>query len=439
MKATSSLTFKVGFDRSLIWYRGKSVRYLVVEAQAPTVEPDPQAAALPLNLALVVDASGSMAGAPLQAAKQAARGVAAALQAQDLLSVVAFDSQVSTLIDGVAADEDGRRAADAALAHLEAGSATNLSGGWLQGAECVARSMSDGQRRRCRTVLLTDGHANQGLVEPEVLAGHAANLLQHGISSSTVGIGDGYSADQIQAIADAGGGRMHDAERPEEIIEVVLAELREMGQEVLEQIELTLHIPSGVRITPLSGFPSGPQADGFRCSLGALPSGGSRKAVFQFELPAGREDQTLDFSVHASARRPGAEQAEFTAPIAVQLTYARGQANKAQARDPAASRASAEAWQASVIREAVQLNRQGDYRRAADLITRQLRYFERYCSGLGDCDDLLQGLRAAARRIHRPMRERARKEIDLAMYKRSRSERDLRVSSRPNWDQFLQE
>ena len=77
--AASTLQLAAGFDRALIRRGGDSVRFLVVDVTAPTVEAEktPAVSRAPLNLALVIDASGSMQGTPIAAAKEAARRVAA--------------------------------------------------------------------------------------------------------------------------------------------------------------------------------------------------------------------------------------------------------------------------------------------------------------------------------------------------------------------------
>lgn len=95
--AASTLQLAAGFDRALIRRGGDSVRFLVVDVTAPTVEAEktPAVSKAPLNLALVIDASGSMQGTPIAAAKEAARRVAASLGAADRLSVVSFDSEAT--------------------------------------------------------------------------------------------------------------------------------------------------------------------------------------------------------------------------------------------------------------------------------------------------------------------------------------------------------
>ena len=61
----------IRFDRTLINPKGNSVRYLEVSMKAPTPPRDSQPERTPLDLALVIDRSGSMSGAPLAAASGA--------------------------------------------------------------------------------------------------------------------------------------------------------------------------------------------------------------------------------------------------------------------------------------------------------------------------------------------------------------------------------
>jgi VWA domain-containing protein len=85
----------------------------------------------PVNVALVLDRSGSMSGMPLEAAKDAAARFAAFLTPTDRLTVVTFDDTVRTIFGPGPA---GTSAAAEAIARVAPGGSTNLSGGWLKGA-----------------------------------------------------------------------------------------------------------------------------------------------------------------------------------------------------------------------------------------------------------------------------------------------------------------
>jgi hypothetical protein len=71
-----------------------------------------------------------------------------------------------------------------------------------------------------------------------MLAKHASELRKRGIVTSTVGVGHNYSPTQLQAIAEAGGGRMHDAEEPGDIAQIVMAELNDTLSTVVDHLEL---------------------------------------------------------------------------------------------------------------------------------------------------------------------------------------------------------
>ncbi|WP_221091237.1 vWA domain-containing protein [Deinococcus aquaedulcis] len=90
----------------------------------------------PLNLALVIDRSGSMGGHPLHMARQAAGAAVRQMGLNDQVSVVAFDDEVRVVVPSQPVTDPAGiiRAMDT----IEAGGMTNLHGGWLEGATQVA-------------------------------------------------------------------------------------------------------------------------------------------------------------------------------------------------------------------------------------------------------------------------------------------------------------
>ena len=117
----------------------------------------------PLALSLVLDRSGSMGGHRLDAAKAASVRAAERLHPDDVVSVIAFDSDIDVIAPP--ARRDAQHQLVARLQQIDAGGSTNLSGGWLRGRQHMEQAQGmlgtlDGSSRRI--VLLTDGHANHG-------------------------------------------------------------------------------------------------------------------------------------------------------------------------------------------------------------------------------------------------------------------------------------
>src|SRR5262245_29910260 len=101
---------------------------VILRAKAPAA-PDTQRERLPLNLAIVIDRSGSMSGRPLEEAKRCAAMIVDGLSAKDHASVVVYDDRVDVLVPSRPVDDKGlfRRA----IAAVDSRGTTALHDGWL--------------------------------------------------------------------------------------------------------------------------------------------------------------------------------------------------------------------------------------------------------------------------------------------------------------------
>lgn len=379
------LSLNAGFEKSLVRPKGGSLRHLVVEVKAPPGEkrrrqrPD-------LTLALVIDRSGSMSGARLEAAKTAAAGIVEGLRDGDRLSLVAFDHESDVLLQGCPMDADGRRQALAVIRTLGPGGMTNLGQGWFDGARCVAAEQSKRLGAMHRIVVLSDGKANQGVVHPTELGQHARKLADEGVLTSCVGIGDDYSPQQLQALADHGGGQLHDAGTTDEMIEIVLMELGEVLGTVAERVVLTLEHPGCVRPRALTSYPTEASDTSITCDIGSLVGGARRRVVFQIDVPPGYIDDELVFTARVDWHEPGKAAKQHGASVTATLVYARGPDRANQSVDRHRAQVAADNWNAVLAQEAVDRNMLGDVAGAAGIYDGARARYEALCLDTLDND-----------------------------------------------------
>ena len=379
----------------------------------------------------MIDASGSMAGEPLAAAKSATIRVVNSLGASDRLSIVSFASDVQVHANGMSADQAGRTSMVRAVMHMKARGSTNMAAGWLAGCECAAQVLerTDGASRN-HVILLSDGYANQGECDPRVLERHAHELRRRGVLTSTIGVGEHYSPVQLQAIAEAGGGRMHDAELSEEIAEIVFAELNDAGRTAVHNLETDVSLPPGVEVEAYGSAPSSRMGGTFTALLGSVLAGATRRLVLKVTFPKGRCGDRAVVEVATRWNWPGEQATQRGGTTRVEVAYADEAACGRQDRDEATAMIVAEQWRAHVMRRAMMLNQEGRLHEAKDYVMAELKWFERYCKGLPNAEALVPTMSEYAPRFEFAMGAMAAKEVLLASHKLIRGEEDHRSRRR---------
>jgi Ca-activated chloride channel family protein len=205
----------------------------------------------PINVSLVLDRSGSMSGAPLEAAKAAAERFASFLTAQDRLSVVVFDGAVQAVFGPA---PGGDPAAAAAIGRVQPGGSTNLSGGWLMGRKLVERGTVEGTNR---VVLLTDGQANVGVVEPAKLVGLAENGASRRVTTTCIGFGESFNEDLLEPMARAGGGNYWYVESDDQMAGIFEGEIEGLVALAAQNVEVEVRLahPRVAGVSFLQSYP----------------------------------------------------------------------------------------------------------------------------------------------------------------------------------------
>jgi uncharacterized membrane protein len=190
------------------WYHSTVERILPVRMDAEKRRDEPDVA-----MALVIDRSGSMAGLPLEMAKEAARATADTLSADDLLEVIAFDAQPTRIVRMTAAKHRARIQGD--IARIQAGGGTEI----FSALDAAYQVLGVTRARKKHVLLLTDGQAPQNGIRDLVQA-----MSAESVTVSTVGLGAGVDDGLLRMIADVGGGRFYKVVDPQSLPRVFTKE-----------------------------------------------------------------------------------------------------------------------------------------------------------------------------------------------------------------------
>ena len=208
--------------------------HLVATLCAPKLEAHtrPRSAAF----AVVLDRSGSMAGEPLRLAREACAAVVRNLRPDDLFTLVVFDDSAQVVIP--LQKPVDRQGMVAAIEQIADGGSTNLMAGWLLGRDELLKAGGECDRK---ILVLTDGHLNQGITEPDrVEALTRSGFAKDGIRTSCLGFGDSYNEEILAAMSGVGHGQLHDADSAEKFPLILAHELDGLQKITAQNVRLRI-------------------------------------------------------------------------------------------------------------------------------------------------------------------------------------------------------
>jgi Ca-activated chloride channel homolog len=247
LHAGETLRLKVESEREYL-LKG-APQEVVVKIDLSVLKEKTKPRRLPLNLAVVLDRSGSMAGAKIEKARQAAMALVDQLRPGDTFALIAYSDQAEVILSSQEIRD--AEAVKARIASIQPSGCTALYAGVQAGASQVREQLSG--RKINRVILLSDGLANVGPSTPAVLRRLGGSLAEEGIAVTTIGVGEDYNETLMSGLAEASDANYYYVKDTEKLPEIFAKELGELLTVAAREVRVQISCPKGVTPIELIG------------------------------------------------------------------------------------------------------------------------------------------------------------------------------------------
>ncbi|MGB1016671.1 MAG: vWA domain-containing protein, partial [Nannocystaceae bacterium] len=207
----------------------------------------------PMNLTLALDESGSMAGKPIEMLRESCLAMAGELKLGDTVSVVTWDTDNATKLAGYAVEGPNDSMLVDIINNIVHGGGTDLNGGLVAGYG-LANASYDPERIN-RLVLISDGGANVGVTDADLIAENAGNNNSDGIYMVGVGVGNGsdYNDKLMDTVTDLGKGASVFIPNKDEAQKIFGDSFVNTMAVAARDVRVQLDLPPGFEIVTFSG------------------------------------------------------------------------------------------------------------------------------------------------------------------------------------------
>lgn len=347
----------------------------------------------PVNVAIVIDKSGSMAGDRIVHARQAAIMAVNGLGPNDIVSVVAFDDRVEVVVPATRVAD--KAAITSLIERIQTGGSTGLFAGVGKGAHEVRKFFD--KTRVNRVILLSDGQANVGPSTPAELGQLGSSFGREGISVTTIGLGLGYNEDLMTQLAGYSDGNHAFVANPQDLARIFRQEFGDVGSVVAQEVEVTIRLNLGVGMRPVRILGrEGDIVDGTaRLRMNQLYSEQEKFVILEVQVPPGKAGQSLNLAkVDVSYLNMQSKSKEsLSRSVAVNFTDSAETA--AKATDRKAMTSAVQQISNAKSKQALQLRDEGKVEEARAVLNENADYLQRNAQSLDA--PVLKEMEAASR------------------------------------------
>jgi Ca-activated chloride channel homolog len=285
----------------------------------------------PLDVALVVDTSGSMSGDKIANARLAAASFLDGLSDGDIASVYSFNTDVTELAPPTTINQATRAVLLQRVQGLYASGGTNLHDGLLAGRLATDRAPASHPVRRI--VMISDGRATVGNTDANAIADVASQATEHGTQVTSIGVGLDYDEGMLNAMAVRSAGRLYHLEAPQQMATILHNELELLGDTVAANVYIEFTPEEGVVVEGTDVVRLDRRGSTVRIPLGSLHGAQHREVLLRARIPTTGNGARRFGDARLVWQDPGAGTTREGAPVAMRYEFT---------NDPAASASSTE-------------------------------------------------------------------------------------------------
>ncbi len=276
----ATVTVSAAADKPVVPDEGKQTVYLRIGLTG--CEAELLDGRTPVNVAIVIDKSGSMSGEKIQKAKEAAILALHRLKSTDIASVVLYDSNVEVLVPATKLTK--KETIIRKIRQINAGGSTALYAGVQNGADEVRKFIA--KNKVNRIVLLSDGLANVGPDRPCDLGQLGAALVKEGISVTTIGLGLGYNEDLMSQLAFKSDGGHYFAQTADALAGIFDDEFGRALSVVAQEIKIEITCGEQFRPVRILGREGTIKDRNVTLDIQNIYSSHEKYAILEVEIPA---------------------------------------------------------------------------------------------------------------------------------------------------------
>lgn len=401
-------------QRSYIGEKGQKT-YLKIDLEGIKKEDTERT---PVNIAIVIDKSGSMSGSKLAQAKEAAIMAVERLGRDDYVSIITYSSEVDVLMPStrVTSPTEFRHR----IRNIRSNGQTALYAGTKRGIRELEAYLD--ANRVNRVILLSDGLANVGPSKPSDLEALGQMAGAKGISITTIGLGLGFNEDLMTKLAYASDGNHAFVRHERDLVNIFNKEFGDVLSVIAQDIEIIIECEVGIRPIRLLGRQAEISGQTIKVKLNQLYGAQSKHLIIEAELDEAYEEGDRNYANVKVDYRSMKKKSRESLSVETKINFTKSKERAEKTINKKVMSSVVEQIATEKNEQAVKLRDKGDIKRARAMLKSNADYLSKKAQSLGGdyantLNDLAKKNKVDSENLSRDKWNASRKQMKARAYR----------------------